>query len=175
MAVQVAHTGMLAEPVLRSARELLDVVFDDLTDEDWEHALGGVHALVWEDGELVAHGSVVQRRLLHGARAWRTGYVEGVGVRRDRQRRGHGSAVMRALEDVARRAYDVVALASTDAATPFYARRGWSVWRGPSAALTPEGVRRTPEDDGAIHVLATGVPLDLDGELVCDWRDGDLW
>ena len=175
VAVQVAHTGMLPRYVLRSARQLLDAVFDDLTDEDWEHALGGVHALVWEDDQLLAHGSLVQRRLLHGGRAWRTGYVEGVGVRRDRQRQGHGTAVLQAIEDVARRAYDLAALASTDAAIPFYARRGWSPWRGPSAALTPDGVQRTPDDDGAIHVLAAGVPLDLDGELVCDWRDGDLW
>ena len=27
---------------------LLTSSFDDLTDDDWEHALGGMHALVWD-------------------------------------------------------------------------------------------------------------------------------
>ena len=53
-------------------------------EHDWEHALGGIHAIAYgDDGELVGHASVVQRRLLHGGRALRTGYVEGVGVRRE--------------------------------------------------------------------------------------------
>jgi hypothetical protein len=40
-----------------------------MSDHDWDHALGGVHALVWEDGELIGHASVIQRRLLHGGHA----------------------------------------------------------------------------------------------------------
>jgi aminoglycoside 2'-N-acetyltransferase I len=31
------------------------------------------------------------------------------------------------------------------------------------------------EDDGCLYVLELAVPLDLDGELTCDWRDGDVW
>jgi aminoglycoside 2'-N-acetyltransferase I len=34
---------------------------------------------------------------------------------------------------------------------------------------------RTPDDDGAVWVLGLSAPLDLDGELTCDWRDGDVW
>ncbi|HEY3021276.1 MAG TPA: GNAT family N-acetyltransferase, partial [Solirubrobacteraceae bacterium] len=97
--VRTAHTADLDPATLGAARALLDAVFaDDMSDHDWEHALGGVHALAWEDGELVGHASVVQRRLLHGGRALRTGYVEGVAVRPDRRRRGHGGALMAALE-----------------------------------------------------------------------------
>jgi aminoglycoside 2'-N-acetyltransferase I len=44
-----------------------------MSDHDCEHALGGVHALVWEGNELVGHASVVQRRLIRGRRALRTG------------------------------------------------------------------------------------------------------
>ena len=53
----------------------------EFTEQDWEHALGGIHALVWDGDALVGHAAVVQRRLLHGGRALRAGYVEGVGVR----------------------------------------------------------------------------------------------
>ena len=78
------------------ARALLDEVFaGELTDDDWEHALGGVHALVWDGDELAGHASVVQRRLLHGGRALRAGYVEGVGVRARARRRGYGGASWR--------------------------------------------------------------------------------
>ncbi|MGH3990600.1 MAG: hypothetical protein ACRDTZ_25275, partial [Pseudonocardiaceae bacterium] len=62
--VRTAHTADLDVATLKAARTLLDDVFDDLTDHDWEHALGGVHALVWEGTELIGHASVVQRRLL---------------------------------------------------------------------------------------------------------------
>lgn len=173
--VHTAHTAELDTATLAAARRLLYEVFDDMTDHDWEHALGGVHALAWEQGELVGHASLVQRRLLHRGRALRTGYVEGVGVRADRRRRGYAAAMMDALESVARRAYDLVALGATDEAAHFYAARGWKLWLGPTSALTPTGIHRTEDDDGCIHVLPLDVPLDLSGELTCDWRDGDVW
>ena len=177
MTVTVVHTGLLDPADLRAARVLLDEVFaGELTDDDWEHCLGGLHALLHVAGELVAHAALVQRRLLHDGRVLRTGYVEGVGVRADARRQGHGGAVMAALERVAARAYDLAALGTTDEGAPFYASRGWQVWRGPTGALTPDGVVATPDEDGAVLVLPTpGVPLDLDGGLVCDWREGDVW
>ncbi len=174
--VSTAHSADLDAATLAAAHALLDEAFKgDFDDHDWEHSLGGVHALAWEDDELVGHASVVQRRLLHGGRALRTGYIEGVGVRADRRRRGHAAAMMQALERVVRGAYDLGALGATDEAVPFYTGRGWQQWQGPSYALTPAGTRRTPDEDGAIYVLPGAVPLDLSGELTCDWRDGDVW
>jgi GNAT superfamily N-acetyltransferase len=111
----------------------------DLSAEDWEHALGGIHALVWDGEELIGHASVVQRRLLHGGRALRAGYVEGVGVRADRRGRGHGAGLMAALERVIAGAYDLGALGATDAAADFYVARGWRRWTGPTCALTRTG------------------------------------
>ena len=148
--IRTAHTAELEGVTLDAARALLDAVFDDMTDEDWEHGLGGMHALAWEGTELVGHASLIQRRLLHQGRALRTGYVEAVAVRADQRRRGHGAAIMDALERVARRAYDLAALASTEEAMPFYSARGWDLWRGPTSALTPTGVRRTEDDDGCV-------------------------
>jgi aminoglycoside 2'-N-acetyltransferase I len=173
--LRTAHTADLDAATFAAARALLDDVFDDMTDDDWEHALGGVHALVWDGPELVGHASVVQRRLLYRGRALRTGYVEGVGVRVDQRNRGHGSAMMAALERVVRNAYDLGALGATDEAADFYSGRGWQRWRGPSSALTPSGVRRTEDDDGGIYVLPVTIALDTSGELTCDWRDGDVW
>ncbi|MDY7105790.1 MAG: GNAT family N-acetyltransferase [Actinomycetota bacterium] len=174
--VQVAHTAALDPEALVAARELLDIVFDgELTDEDWDHGLGGMHALVWQDGHLVGHGSVVQRQLLHGGRARRVGYVEAVGVHPDRQRRGIGGLVLDALEAVIAGGYELGALASTDEGLALYRRRGWLPWRGRTSAMTPAGIRRTPDGDDCVHVFPLDTPMDLDGELVCDWREGDVW
>jgi aminoglycoside 2'-N-acetyltransferase I len=41
--------------------------------------------------------------------------------------------------------------------------------------MTPDGVRRTPDSDGHIYVLSVSVPVDVSGELVCDFRPASLW
>ena len=175
-ALTVLHTAQLDPAVLRAARRLVDDAFGGgFEDADWEHALGGMHALVHDGADLVAHGAVVQRRLLHGGRALRVGYVEAVAVHPSAWRRGHASAVLHSLEDVIRRAYDAGALSATDRGAMLYRSRGWQQWRGSTWALTPGGRVRTTEDDDSLFVLPGAVPLDPDGEITCDWRDGDLW
>lgn len=174
--IRTAHTADLDGATLASARALLVDVFEgDLSDTDWEHALGGVHALAWDGDELIGHASVVQRRLLHGGRGLRTGYIEAVGVRRDRRREGHGAALMAALERVLKGAYEPGALSAADEAAEFYTALGWTRWQGPSYALTPQGVIRTEDEDGGIFVLPLTAPVDVTGALTCDWRDGDVW
>ena len=173
--VHTAHTADLDAAALTAARAMLDAAFADFGDHDWEHALGGIHALVWESGELVGHASVVQRRILHGGRALRAGYVEAVAVRGDRRRRGVGGALMEAIERVVRGAYELGALGASDAGAALYAARGWKRWRGRTFALTPDGVVRTEEEDDSIYVLPVSAALDLSGDLTCDWREGDVW
>jgi aminoglycoside 2'-N-acetyltransferase I len=174
--LRTAHTADLDAATLEAARAVLDLAFEGrFSDHDWEHSLGGMHAVVCEEGELVGHASVVQRQLLHDGRALRAGYVEGVGVHPDRRGRGHAAAMMAELERVVRGAYELGALSATAPAMDLYLARGWQCWRGPTSALTPAGVVRTEEDDGAVLVLPVSAPLDLSGALTCDWREGDLW
>ncbi|MFD7237202.1 GNAT family N-acetyltransferase [Streptomyces syringium] len=174
--VRTAHTADLTDAELAAIRTLLDDAFEgDFSDDDWDHTVGGVHALVLDAGELIGHGSLVQRRMLHGGRALRTGYVEGVAVRADRRRQGHGAAVMDELERILRGAYELGALSASDDAVPFYTARGWQIWRGPSAVMSPTGLERTEEDDGGIYVLPVTAKIDPDTELACDWRPGDVW
>ena len=176
MNLRTTHTADLDPAALEAMRALLAEAFrGDWSDHDWEHALGGVHAMIWEGQELVGHAAVVQRRLLYRGQALRAGYVEAVAVRADRRRRGYGAAMMDAIEAVIRGAYDLGALATSEEATDFYAPRGWRRWQGPTSALTPAGIVRTPDHDDSIHVLPVTDQLDLAGELTCDWRDGDVW
>jgi aminoglycoside 2'-N-acetyltransferase I len=164
---------------MATIRQLLDAAFRDddghFAESDWRHALGGVHVIAEEAGEILAHGSVVERRLEIGGRGVRTGYVEAVGTSPAHQRRGLATRVMHEIGDVIREGYDVGALST--GAVAFYARLGWELWRGPTAVRTSTGVERTPDDDGGIMILRTPIspPLDLDDEIVCEWRDGDVW
>jgi aminoglycoside 2'-N-acetyltransferase I len=147
----------------------------DFTDADWEHALGGMHALICHHGALIAHGAVVQRRLIHRGAALRCGYLEAVAVREDWRGQGLAMAVMDALEQVLRGAYQLGALSSSEAGRPMYVARGWLPWQGSTSVLAPEGVTRTPEDDESVFVLPVNVEVDVTAELTCDWRPGDVW
>ena len=173
--LRTVHTADLDASAMSAIRGLMDAAFGTVSDDTFDNVLGGVHALILEDGELIGHGSVVQRRLLYGGRALRTGYVEGVAVRADRRRHGHGAAMMAELERVIRSAYHLGALGASPEGGLLYASRGWQLWRGPSSALTPDGIRRTADKDGIIYVLSVSVPLDVSAELTCDWRPGSLW
>lgn len=172
--VERGHTADLSPPTLDAVRTLLEASFDDWSPHDWDHTLGGMHALAWEDGQVVAHAAVVRRTILVGDDALRCGYVEGVAVLRRRRGRRYGTAVMDAVERLAAAAYPVTALSTAESSRGFYERRGWTCWRGPTSVISPSGLQRTPDDDGGVYVR-TALPLDVSGPIACDWRAGDVW
>jgi aminoglycoside 2'-N-acetyltransferase I len=173
---RLVHTADLdTETRQRVCRMVTDAFAEDFTDNDWEHALGGMHAVIWRHGAIIAHAAVVQRRLIYGGDALRCGYVEGVAVREDCRGQGLVHALMDGCEQVIRGAYQLGALSSSVVAHRMYAARGWSPWRGPTSVLTPTGPMRTPDDDGTVFVLPVEISLDTSAELMCDWRSGDVW
>ncbi|MEZ0165811.1 GNAT family N-acetyltransferase [Kineococcus sp. LSe6-4] len=174
------HTADLSAADRAELRALLDTVFADheggYDDTDFEHGLGGWHVLVHDGGVLVGHGAVVRRQFLLGGRALPVGYVENVAVAVSHRRRGLGSAVMGELERVVLAGHGAGFLAASAEGAPLYERRGWRVWRGPLSVLTVEGVRRTPEEeDGGVRVLDPDRTWDVEQDLVCEWRSGDVW
>lgn len=173
---RLIHTSDLDNETRDDARRMVIEAFaGEFTDADWEHALGGMHALIFDHGALIAHGAVVQRRLLYRDSALRCGYIEAVAVREDRRGEGLARAVMDASEQVVRGAYQLGALSASEAGRPIYESRGWLPWRGPTSVLAPDGLTRTPDDDNALFVLPISVELDTGAEITCDWRDGDVW
>ncbi|MFE9398879.1 GNAT family N-acetyltransferase [Streptomyces flavidovirens] len=174
--IRTAHTADLDPATLHEIRALLDAAFDgDFGADDWDHTLGGIHALVHDEhGRLAAHGSVIQRRVLHRGRSLRTGYVEGVAVREDRRREGLGGLVMEALERVIDRAYVLGALSASDDGAALYAGRGWVVWPGRIAALGPSGTVRLPDEEGTTYLRPVDGLPDASDTLFFDWRGGDV-
>ena len=145
--------------------------------DDADHCYGGVHVVARDGaGVLVAHASVVPRRIRFADRPWLVvGYVEGVAVAPDRQGTGLGRRVMERLHDeiAARHA---VAMLSTGRATGFYERLGWERWQGLSYTWTAQGVVADDEHGGLMvrRVDATAVP-DLTADVTCEDRSGDAW
>ena len=174
--IQTAQTGALSASFLRDIRNMLDAAFDgDFSDDDWGHAAGGLH--VWLSGSagLISHGSLVPRNLVCSSHTLSVGYVEAVATAIAHRRQGHGTAVMRRINELIRERYTLGALSTGSPA--FYERLGWERWRGPTLVALPAGPTRTPDDDGSVMILqTTQTPrLDLDEEIVCDWRSGDVW
>ena len=151
---------------IAAIRALLERAFgsdeeERFTDDDWDHAVGGVHFVLDVDGEIIAHASVVERELHVDGRPLRTGYVEAVATAPDRQGAGFGSLVMADVTAWIKDRFELGALGT--GRQRFYERLGWLTWAGPSFVRTGEGPRRTPEEDGYIMVLPTpsSPPLDL--------------
>ena len=176
---RLVHTADLDDETRDGARTMVIEAFGgpdgEFTDADWEHALGGMHALICYHGALIAHGAVVQRRMIYRGAALRCGYLEAVAVREDWRGQGLANAVMDALEQVLRGAYQLGALCSSEASRPLYVARGWLPWLGPTSVLAPTGLTNTPDDDGSLFVLPVTVDVDPTADLTCDWRDGDVW
>src|ERR1700687_2291733 len=99
---------------------VIEAFAGEFTDADWEHALGGMHALICSHGALIAHAAVVQRRLLYRDTALRGADVEGVARREDCRGRGLPRALMDSVEQVLRGAYHLGALSSSEAGRHMY-------------------------------------------------------
>jgi aminoglycoside 2'-N-acetyltransferase I len=118
---------------------------------------------------------VVARSLELDGRPFRTGYVEGVAVRPDRQRAGLGSLVMAEVEAIVRAGFELGALGATF--PEFYETLGWERWQGPTYARDGIALDRTEEDDGWVMVLRFGptATADLATAISCETRPGDDW
>ena len=173
-------TDELTRSETEALRALMDAAFgsdedDGFTDEDWQHALGGLHFVLELDGEIVGHAAVVEREIHVGGRALRTGYVEAVATAPERQGMGLGSILMTDVSDHIRERFELGGLGT--GRQSFYGRLGWQIWAGPSSVRTADGDRPTPDEDGAIMVLLTpsSPPLEPTAPISCDWRPGDVW
>jgi aminoglycoside 2'-N-acetyltransferase I len=124
---------------------------------------------------LISHGSLVERTLVCSGQTLQVGYVEAVATAASERRKGHGARVMKHIAELIRERHPLGALSTGTHA--FYRTLGWETWRGPTFVDGPRGRERTPVDDGGVMILRTprSPRLDLDGEIVCGWRPGEVW
>ncbi|HEX8863383.1 MAG TPA: GNAT family N-acetyltransferase [Actinomycetes bacterium] len=172
-------SAALTPSEIRAIRELLRAAFgsgeEAFTEDDWQHASGGLHFLLELDGKILAHASVVERELHLDGRPVRAGYVEAVATDPGRQGRGLGTRVMRDVTSYIKEGFELGALGT--GSHHFYERLGWLRWRGPTSVRTDAGTHRTPGEDGYILILPTpsSPSLDLTVAISCEWRPGAVW
>lgn len=171
----LAETAALSDQLRRDLEELWQAAFTEFTDDDRDHAYGGVHAVLLDGTSVVAHASVVHRTILVGEQPFSTGYVEAVATLPARQGEGLGRRVMVAVGEVVRWRYEFGALAT--GSPGFYERLGWECWHGPSYLIRDGERVRTEEDDDALMVLRFGpsAGVDLSAPIACFDRSGDVW
>jgi aminoglycoside 2'-N-acetyltransferase I len=179
-AIRLVRSDELGRDEEAALRELFDEAWGDdteggFTDQDWGHAVGGVHVIAQADGRIVAHASVVERELRTAGHRLPTGYLEAVATRPSHQRQGLGSLVIGAAGELIDRTYRLGALAT--GVVGFYEKLGWVAWQGPTSVRTDAGDVRTAEEDGNVFVrlTPTSPELDLSASISCEWRPGDVW
>jgi aminoglycoside 2'-N-acetyltransferase I len=179
-AIRLVRSDELGRDEEASLRQLFDEAWGDdteggFTDQDWGHAVGGVHVIAEADGRIVAHASVVERDLHTAGHRLPTGYLEAVATRPSHQRQGLGSMVIGAAGEFIDRTYRLGALAT--GVVGFYEQLGWVKGQGPTSVRAEAGDVRTAEEDGNVFVrlTPTSPELDLSAPISCEWRPGDVW
>jgi aminoglycoside 2'-N-acetyltransferase I len=175
--IVVAGSDQIDPPTRAALRLLWDRAFGDrFSDDDADHANGGVHVLARDGDRVVGHASAVPRRIRFGDGPWRTvGYVEAVATDPECQGSGVGTRVMQRLHaEIATRW--PVALLSTGRATGFYETLGWERWQGLSYTATEKGVVADGEHGGLMILRPDrSVVPDLSVAVTCEDRPGDAW
>ncbi|MFC4785523.1 GNAT family N-acetyltransferase [Nocardioides sp. MAHUQ-72] len=173
-ALVVASSDALSPRAVEALGRLWAAAFaDGFTAEDADHAFGGVHALVVEGDDVLAHASAVPRTLLVAGRPLETAYVEAVATLPSHQGQGLGRRVMLALQAQLPARFELGALST--GAHGFYERLGWERWRGPAYVLRDGVAVRTEDEDDGLMVLRWGIDVDLTSPIACHDRPGDAW
>jgi aminoglycoside 2'-N-acetyltransferase I len=157
-------------------RALLDAAFaGDFTDDDWDHTCGGWRVEIVHDDVPAAHAAVVPRTLWIDDRPFATGYIEGVAVAPAMQRRGLGTAVMRAVTDLLHANFELGFLSTS--VEGFYERLGWERWQGASYVQDGSTRVRTEDEDDGLMALRFGpsAGVELTASVTCEARTGEDW
>ncbi len=174
--VLVVESDQIAAATRLELRKLWDRAFGDrFSDDDADHAYGGVNVLALDGDRLIGHASAVPRPIKFGEQPWRTvGYVEAVATDPELQGAGVGRRTMQRLQAEISSRWPV-AMLSTGRATRFYSLLGWEQWRGLSYTKTATGVVLDGEHGGLMILrLDQSVP-DLSVGVTCQGRVGDAW
>jgi aminoglycoside 2'-N-acetyltransferase I len=156
-------------------KELLNLAYEgDFGPEDWEHTFGGRYFIGYLNGTIIAHGSVVPRKMFIDGEERIVGYVEAIGVLPDKWRQGFGSKLMAEITEFCLQTYEISMLSSEE--RDFYSRLGWQQFFGASFVQDGDLEVRTEEEDEGLMVLTRikGGARDIK-RAVCQSRSGDSW
>jgi aminoglycoside 2'-N-acetyltransferase I len=178
--LRTVQTEELDPDLFAEITALCEAAFDEPFAPVWDRVGPGLHVIAEVGGRSVAHAMIVDRRIYLGHepdQALDVGYVENVATLPELQGAGHGTAVMRAIDEIIEDEYALGALSTGD--NGFYERLGWETWPGPVQVRMLDGERvRSLDEDGHVMVLRTPrtpADLDLSGPIAVDWRPEEPW
>lgn len=171
----VVTSAELDDDARAALRRLWDDAFGArFSDDDADHAYGGVHVIARDlAGGAVVHASAVPRRLRVGETWHDAAYVEAVAVDPARQGEGLGTIAMETLADQIAAGWPFAVLST--GSHGFYERLGWQRWQGRSLTRRADGTEEPDDEHGGLMVLVLDARLDLRADIVCEDRPGDAW
>ena len=173
--IETFEDAKLSETLEITLKRLLDEAFEgDFSEEDWNHSLNGTRFVGYMGDLVVAHGSVVKRKIWINEVEKLAGYIEAIAVLPSHWRLGIGSALMKEISQYCLENFDYCLL-STDEKS-FYRRFGWKDFEGSSFVLSgEEEVSTQSENEGLMYLLGVDVEIHSITKVVCEERDGDAW
>jgi aminoglycoside 2'-N-acetyltransferase I len=139
--IRLVPSDALRPDEVAALRELFDEAWRDdaegFTDQDWSHAVGGVHVIA------AAEGAWWRTRPLSNGSCRPAAVACGPGTSRPSRRaraisrQGLGSLVIGEVGELIDRTYPLGALAT--GVVGFYERLGWVAWEGPTSVRTAAG------------------------------------
>jgi len=171
----IKRVNKIEEGSEKSIRALLELAYEgDFSPEDWEHTFGGQYFIGSLDDKIIAHGSVVSRKMITDDHVVTVGYVEAIAVLPSYWRKGFGTQLMKEITQYCQENYEFSML-STDE-NHFYERLGWLKFLGESFVRDGDKEIRTEgEDEGLMLLPGKKSQISLIRRVVCESRSGDDW
>jgi aminoglycoside 2'-N-acetyltransferase I len=141
----ICYDHQLTTTQHHAIRALLDAAFEcEFSDEDNDHAAGGVRVIAMDGDQIVGHAALIARTITIAGIPYTVGYVEGVAVLPSYQGQGIGAQIMRQITDMAQRDFVVNMLSTGE--IDFYAKFGWQRFVGQSFVDNHGTLIRTAAD-----------------------------
>ncbi len=170
------HTSQLSNDQKEVIYTLLYQSFDyDFSRDDFQHALGGMHILAYDQKHVVGHVSIVQRNMALGHHPVTVGYVEAMAVLESYRRQGIGRQLMQETNKIIENCYQLGLLSASEEGFPLYQSAGWHVWEGKLYELKQGSYIHSIDEEGGVLGWTKDKTIDFSQPLYCDFRSGDQW
>ncbi|WP_272665749.1 GNAT family N-acetyltransferase [Providencia sp. PROV174] len=170
------HTSQLSTENREALYSMLYQSFEqDFTHDDFEHALGGMHVLAYDQQQIIGHVAIIQRHMAIGNTPITVGYVEAMAVLENYRRQGIGKQLMVATNQIITDCYQLGLLSASDEGFHIYQSVGWQVWNGPLYELNQGHYIHSVDEEGGVMGWSKNNLIDFSQPLYCDFRSGDQW
>lgn len=170
------HTSQLTASEKEILFSLLVEGFDnDFSYDDFQHTLGGMHVIAYDQQKMVGHVAIVQRNMAINDEPISVGYVEAMVVEKSYRCQGIGANLMQHTNEIIGLCYQLGLLSASEEGQKLYHSAGWKVWKGSLFELQHRQYIHSIEEEGGVMAWSANDNIDFTASLYCDFRGGDQW